>query len=136
MLNWKLSAGAYSMAIYLSNTTVTDVYFADNGISAICLQNDTNRIYPVEIVYTNSGTGSYTGDFAVPAGYSNFSYTINISTANVTTVVLYNNLNELLNETVMSGTFGNTVAVSAGTIRLEISTLDSSTEWSFNFKVW
>lgn len=123
------------MAITIGATAIKGLFVGSNTIKAACMGVDSNKIYPVEIIYSDSGEGGYYNTFSIPAGYRTLSYNIEISSGDATTIQLYDNSNYFIDETTMSGNYTDTVTVTQGTLTLDINTLDTGTTWNFTFKL-
>lgn len=112
------------MAIYLSSTQINRVYFTSSDIKAICLQNDSNRIYPNEINYYYEGSGYYEYTIEVPTGYTTVDYALelydDIGASAYLTLTISQNSSTLVNETIMSGSINGTAKISSGSLYVTI----------------
>ena len=110
------------MAIYLSSTQINRVYFTSSDMKAICLQNDSNRIYPNEINYHYEGNGYYEQTIVVPTGYTTLNYTatMNDGSMEYLTLAISQSSGTLVNETIMSGSIDGTAKITSGNLYIVI----------------
>ena len=123
------------MAITIGTTAIKGLYLGSSTIKAASMGADSNKIYPAEILYADTGEGSYYNTFTIPAGYNTLEYTIEISSGDATTIQLYDNSSYFIDETTMSGNYSDTVTVTQGTLTLDINTMDTGTTWNFELKL-
>ena len=110
------------MAIYLSSTQINRVYFTSSDVKAICLQNDSNRIYPNEINYYYEGNGYYEQTIVVPTGYTTLNYTATMDDGSMEylTLDISQSSGTLVNETMMSGSINGTAKITSGNLYIVI----------------
>ena len=119
------------MGIALGATRVNGLFVGGNTISKASMGADSNKIWPEEILYEGSGSGAIKETFDVPSGFTVLEYYIEMMGGDVATVVLDNNGNTIIDQSIMSDILEDSVTVSSGSIDLFISTLDTGSEWNY-----
>lgn len=122
----KLSVGVCSVAIYLTNSQINKVYFASSDVKAVCLQNDSNKIYPniAEVIeHSLLGAGTGTHLLTVPAGYDRCKVICDFPAGMGNySVSVYNNGKEVFESATMSGTIVSDIfTVSEGSLEITVT---------------
>ena len=133
------------MAIYLTNSQISKVYFASSDVKAICLQNDSNKIYPVNAGYSENGYGDYY--IAIPAtGRTRLVWSISLSEgANFTCTGEYQYTNPMggvnfntfynVSDTMSDDQNGKLQLNSAMSSAMVIFRVEGSVAWNYSFEL-
>ena len=119
------------MSINIGNAGIKNLYLGGTPIKSVYLGDE--KIYPMEIIYQESGNGDFDRTFDIPEGYKTLSYCVEIITGDNVNVMLYNNDDCFEDRTLMSGVLKSTISVSSGTLRLQINPNSVDTSWTYKF---
>ena len=77
------------MAINIGSSKIKNIYMGSTPVKAVFLGSE--KIYPMEIVYQESGYDDFDRTFNIPEGYKTLKYRIEIITGDNVHIILYNN---------------------------------------------